>query len=89
MKQKTPTLASIEKNGDRAEKKTNQLLERMYRKTFSPAQNKLRKKHGTPAEFAAAVYKAVPGYISMDEAAAGIEKYNQEWAAAARNPKAK
>lgn len=36
---------------------------------FSKTQKALAKKHGTPAEFAAAVYQAVPGDISMDEAA--------------------
>jgi hypothetical protein len=43
------------------------------------AQKRLAKKHGTPAEFAVAVYKAVPGFISMDEARMAIEKYNREW----------
>jgi hypothetical protein len=43
----------------------------------------LAKKHGTPAEFAAAVYLAVPGYISMDEAAEAVTKYNREWVKAA------
>jgi len=44
----------------------------------------LAKKHGTPAEFAVAVYKCVPGDISMDEARAAIEKYNTEWDAAGK-----
>lgn len=42
-------------------------------------QQALRKKHGTPAEFAAAVYSAVPAFLSMDEAAEAVRKYNQEW----------
>lgn len=49
---------------------------------FTPAQRKLAKKHGTPAEFAAGVYKCVPGDISMDEAREAISKYNREWQAA-------
>ena len=42
-------------------------------------QEALRKKHGTPAQFAKACYECVPGDISMDEARAAIEKYNKEW----------
>jgi hypothetical protein len=45
-------------------------------------QRKLAKEHGNPAEFASACYKAVPAFISMDEAAAAIRKYNAEWEAA-------
>ena len=55
---------------------------RRVQQVFSPKQCKLAKKHGTPAEFAQAVYKAVPGDISMDEARAAVDKYNCEWAAA-------
>jgi len=51
----------------------------MKTKPYSKRQYLLKKKHGTPAEFAAAVYKAVPEFISMDEARAAIEKYNKEW----------
>ena len=50
---------------------------------LSKRQMTLAKKHGTPAQFASACYDAVPGYISMDEARAAIEKYNREWADAA------
>jgi hypothetical protein len=50
---------------------------------LSKRQMVLAKKHGTPAQFASACYDAVPGYISMDEAAAAIDKYNREWAEAA------
>lgn len=49
---------------------------------LSKEQQRLAKKHGTPATFARAVYETVPGWISMDEARAAIEKYNLEWAAA-------
>lgn len=49
---------------------------------LTPGQRKLRLKHGTPAEFARAVYDCVPGYISMDEAEAAVLKYRQEWATA-------
>jgi len=50
--------------------------------TLTPAQRKLAKKHGTPAEFAQATYACVPGDISMDEARAAVEKYSQQWNAA-------
>lgn len=49
---------------------------------LSKRQKALAKKHGNPAEFAAAVYQCVPSDISMDEAAAAISKYNHEWAEA-------
>ncbi len=39
----------------------------------------LKKKHGTPSEFAKACYECVPSDISMDEARAAIDKYNKEW----------
>jgi len=52
---------------------------------FTPAQKKLAKQHGTPAQFATDVYKCVPGDISMDEARAAIKKYNREWSAAGRS----
>jgi hypothetical protein len=51
----------------------------MIKIKMSQKQSELAKKHGTPAEFAQAVYKAVPGFISMDEARESIERYNQEW----------
>lgn len=50
---------------------------------LSKQQKALAKKHGTPAEFSTACYDSVPSFISMDEAAAAIDKYNREWAAAA------
>lgn len=70
-------------------KKSN--MQRIQEISFSPAQRKLAQKHGTPAEFAQAVYKCVPGDISMDEARAAVEKYNREWAEAGqrRTPKAR
>lgn len=49
---------------------------------LTPGQRKLKKKHGTPAEFAKAVYACVPGDISMGEARAALEKYQKEWDAA-------
>jgi len=49
---------------------------------LSPAQKKLRRKHGTPAQFASAVFGTVPGFCSMDEAKAAIDRYNAEWRAA-------
>ena len=50
---------------------------------LSKKQIRLKVAHGTPPEFAKAVYECVPGDISMDEARAAIEKYNAEWKAAA------
>lgn len=47
---------------------------------FTEGQLALIEKHGTPPEFAIAVYKAVPSDISMDEARAAIDKYNAEFA---------
>ncbi len=41
----------------------------------------LRRKHGTPAQFETAVWKAV-GEISVSEAKRAIDNYNQEYAAA-------
>ena len=52
------------------------------RGTFNKKMKDLANKHGTPAEFAQAVYRAVPGFISMDEARTAIEKYNRKWAEA-------
>lgn len=51
---------------------------------FTKAQKALIAKHGTPAEFARAVYQTVPEFISMDEAREAIEKYNREWDEAAK-----
>ncbi len=51
---------------------------------FCTGQESLKILHGTPAEFAAACYQLCPEFISMDEAAAAVEKYNKEWAAAAK-----
>lgn len=47
--------------------------------SFSKRQRTLARKHGLPSEFAAACYQAVPEFISMDEAATAIKKYNLEW----------
>jgi len=52
------------------------------RGTFTAAQRALIRKHGTPAKFAADVYKCVPGDISLDEARQAVDKYNREWSAA-------
>lgn len=51
---------------------------------MSSGQRRLARKHGTPAEFARACYQAVPGFISMDEAALAVRKYNDKWATAGR-----
>lgn len=39
----------------------------------------LTKKHGTPPEFAAAVYRTVPEFLSMDEARDAVDRYAKEW----------
>lgn len=39
----------------------------------------LTKKHGTPPEFAAACYRAVPEFLSMDEARDAVDRYAKEW----------
>jgi uncharacterized protein with WD repeat len=44
------------------------------------AQKQLKAKHGTQAEFAAAVYRCTD--ITVAEAHAAVEKYDREWAAA-------
>ena len=56
---------------------------RMYRQVLSQKQQTLMVLHGTPDEFAKAVYAAVPGDISMDEAADTVKKYLLEWTEAA------
>jgi hypothetical protein len=48
-------------------------------------QEELRQAHGTPVEFAQAVFKAVGGEISIDEAEAAIDEYREEWRKAGRN----
>ena len=55
---------------------------KVKRTAFTAAQRRLKKKHGTPEEFAAACYRAVPHWVSFDEARMAIEKYNAEWRAA-------
>lgn len=47
--------------------------------TLTVRQRELKAKHGTPAEFARAVYAAVPGDISMDEARDAVAAYNRQW----------
>ena len=51
---------------------------------MSEAQQELARKHGTPAEFAKAVWAAL-GEISVTEAVAAIEKYEREWFEAGRS----
>lgn len=63
-------------------KDSRRLLKQLAKDSLSRNQRALKKKHGTPAEFAVACYKCVPGWISMDEARAAVEKYNAEWNAA-------
>lgn len=45
-------------------------------------QEKIAAAHGTPAEFAQAVWSAVPSFISVIEAEDAIDKFNREWEAA-------
>lgn len=55
-------------------------LEALLKAGFTKKQAALIKKHGTPAEFAQAVYASAD--ISLDEARAAVNKYNSEWQAA-------
>jgi hypothetical protein len=63
--------------------KTKRALAAAMSAVLSKKQLRLRLRHGTPADFAKAVYACVPGDISMDEARTAIDKYNQEWQDAA------
>jgi hypothetical protein len=45
-------------------------------------QQELARLHGTPSEFAQAVYRCVPAYCSMDEAKSAVAAYEKEWAVA-------
>lgn len=49
---------------------------------MTEGQLKLKEAHGTPMEYAAAVWRAVPAFISVAEAQAAVEKYFAEWEAA-------
>lgn len=53
---------------------------------MTPKQKELAEKHGNPAQFAQACYKAVPAFISMTEAREAIDKYNHEWREASQCP---
>jgi hypothetical protein len=59
---------------------TNPLLEDSKPKTAK--QEVLKRKHGTPREFADAIIRGL-GEYSVDEARAAIDKYNVEWLTAA------
>jgi hypothetical protein len=47
--------------------------------TLSMERMALRKKYGTPDEFATACYLAVPEFISLEEAENAINKYQDQW----------
>jgi hypothetical protein len=52
---------------------------------ITPKQQKLKDKHGTPAEFAKAVSKACDGLmITPEEEMKAIMDYNKEWEDAGR-----
>lgn len=57
-------------------------LERVVMRQFTAGQRALIKKHGTPADFALAVYACCPSDISMDEAKAAVRNYRREFDAA-------
>lgn len=63
-------------------KPRRQLLQGLGKIVLNNGQEALAKKHGTPAEFAVAIYKAVPADISMDEARDAVARYQVEWDAA-------
>jgi len=48
---------------------------------LSEQQKQMIEKHGTPADFAVACYRAVPDFISMDEASDAVDAYAAEWIA--------
>ena len=50
---------------------------------LSEEQKQMLEKHGTPADFAVACYRAVPDFISMDEAKHAVDEYTAEWSACA------
>lgn len=56
---------------------------------LSDKQKELKEKHGTPDEFAIACFKAVPSFISVREAQAGIEEYDKEWIEAGERKRSK
>lgn len=41
----------------------------------------MRERHGTPAQFEISVYRAVPAFITVQEADLAVERYRIEWAA--------
>ena len=52
-----------------------------------PTKEELRKKHGTPKEFADAIWAAWADlFITMEEAKAAIHKYHNEWDNAEEKP---
>lgn len=53
-------------------------IELLDNEPLTDAQVRLKRKHGTPKQFADAVFNAV-GDISIAEARAAIDKYNKEW----------
>jgi hypothetical protein len=52
---------------------------------MTPAQDQLKAKHGTPAEFSKACLAACPGWVSVDEANTAIVTYQAEWDLAGRS----
>jgi hypothetical protein len=53
----------------------------------NPTREELRRNHGSPAEFAKAVWNALD-MITVAEAQAGIERYEREWLEAGSPPSA-
>jgi len=51
---------------------------------LSEKQKELKRKHGTPEQFEAAVWNAL-GEISITEARDAIYKYEKEWVAAGKD----
>ena len=46
---------------------------------LSPKQLEMKAKPGDPEEFEESVWRCVPGCISITEALAAINAYNEEW----------
>ncbi len=49
---------------------------------MTPEQERMAKAHGTPREFSAAVWAAMPEFLSWAEAEDAVAKYQAEWDAA-------
>ena len=56
---------------------------------MTEAQERLKQAHGTPPEYAVAVWRACPEFLSVDEAQAAVVRYLAEWGEAGAECKAR